>query len=175
MVVIDLQNGWRHKTATESAMLRAVELAKHFEGDVIHCCFRNDPGSLFHTQLGWQRFVGRPDIDEIPEIAPLKLPVHWRTTYSCLNKETLPLFSKYDEIFIAGVFTDISVASTAMDIFDLNIPVYVVKDCVATLHGKQVHETALRSLDYAIGGKHIIESKDITGKPDPAMPLQSSI
>ncbi|MDB5186144.1 MAG: isochorismatase family hydrolase [Candidatus Saccharibacteria bacterium] len=151
LLVIDLQKGWRHKTATEAAMLKTVELCKEFSGDIIHCCFKNDPASLFHTQLKWYRFTEPEDTDQIPEVIPLKLPQYWRTTYSCVTDELLPVFQQYDHIYIAGVFTDISVAATAMDIFDHNIPVSVVTDCVATLHGQSIHENSLRSLDYAIG------------------------
>ena len=73
LILVDLQQGWRHKTATEPAMLRAVELCKKFQGDIIHCCFKNDPASLFHTQLHWDRFVKPEDTDQIPEAIGLNL------------------------------------------------------------------------------------------------------
>lgn len=164
LLIIDLQAGWRHKTATEAAMLKTVQLASRFDGDVIHCCFRNDPQSLFHTQLGWRRFVEPEDTDQIPEIAALHLPVYWRTTYSCVTDETLPLIQNHRPVYIAGVFTDISVAATAMHIFDQGIPVYIVTDCVATLHGQPIHEKALMSLDYAIGRKQMIIADDLLQK-----------
>jgi len=43
-----------------------------------------------------------------------------------------------------------------MAIFDQNIPVSVVSDCVATLHGEDVHEAALKSIDMAIGSQNLI-------------------
>jgi len=161
LLVIDLQKGWRHKTATEPAMLKAVELCKKFKGDVIHCCFKNDPASLFHTQLHWERFVDAEDTDQIPEAVPLKLPIYWRSTYSCVNQETLPLIKQYDHVYIVGVFTDISVTATAMEIFDHTIPVSIVVDCVATLHGQAIHENSLRSLDFAIGKQNLVESESL--------------
>jgi len=159
LIVIDLQNGWRHKTATEQTMLRTVELCKGFSeaiGDVIHCCFRNNPESLFHSELNWNRFVDDEDTGQIPEITPLNLPQYWRSTYSCLNDETLQVIKNYDRVYIAGVFTDISIAATAMAIFDQNVPVSVVSDCVATLHGEDVHKAALKSLDMAIGSQNLV-------------------
>lgn len=161
LLIIDLQKGWRHKTATEVTMQKTIELAKQFNGQVIHCCFRNDPQSLFHTQIHWKRFVGSPDTDQIPEIVELGLPVYWRTTYSCLTDEIKELVKAVDHVYIAGVFTDISVAVTAMELFDANIPVSVVRDCVATLHGQDVHRAALVSLEHAIGGSHLVESADV--------------
>lgn len=143
-------------------MLNAVELCKKFDGEVIHCCFRNDPETLFHFQLNWKRFVGTPDTDEIPEAAELHLPQYWRTTYSCVNEELLPIVKGYDHVYIAGVFTDVSVAATAMNIFDLNIPVTVVSDCVATLHGEDVHEAALKSLELTMGSKYVVPAAAIT-------------
>jgi nicotinamidase-related amidase len=161
LLVIDLQDGWRHNSATEPAMLRTVSLCQSFTGKVIHCCFKNEPTSSFHNQLGWRRFVGSPDTDAIPEIVPLKLPVYWRTTYSCVTKELLPILKDYDHIYLAGVFTDISVFVTALEIFDLGIPVSVVKDCVATLHGDQAHRSALHSLDFAIGTQFLVNASDV--------------
>ena len=161
LLVIDLQKGWVHPTATEDAMQRTVELCKKFKGDVIHCCFRNDPNSLFTTLLGWERFTEPSDTDEIPEIAALKLPVYWQNTYSRLNDETLPILQKYDMVYLAGVFTDISITATAMDIFDRNIPVSVVTDCVATLHGEDVHLAALKALSFAIGKKQLVTSSEL--------------
>jgi nicotinamidase-related amidase len=161
LLVIDLQVGWRHKTATEEVMLDTASLCKQFTGDVIHCCFRNNPDSLFYTQLHWSEFTGPPDTDQIPEIAKLNLPLYWRETYSCLTPEITQLIKKYDHIYIAGVFTDISVLMTAMAIFDLNIPVSVVGDCVATLHGEDVHQAAMRSLSHAIGYRHIVTAKSL--------------
>lgn len=145
-------------------MLRAVELCKTFPGDVIHCCFKNDPNSLFHTQLNWKRFVDPADTDEIPEVAALNLPRYWRGTYSCINDETLPIIRRYGHIYIAGVFTDVSVAATAMDIFDKNIPVSVVKDCVATLHGQAAQESGLRSLDLALGPRQLVTAESLLTK-----------
>lgn len=160
-MVIDLQKGWRHRVATEAAMLNTVELAKGFPGDVVHCRFRNDPGSLFYSQLRWKRFAEPSDTDEIPEIAELNLPSYWRSTYSCLNAEFLPVLQKYDRVYIAGVFTDISVAATAMAIFDTGIPVSVVRDCVATLHGEDVHRAGLKSLEHAIGYRHVLPMAEL--------------
>lgn len=158
LIVIDLQAGWRHETATEGAMMNTVELCKKFDGDVVHCRFRNDPSSLFHTQLNWKRFVDDEDTAEIPEIAKLKIPTIWRTTYSCVNREIRPLLKKYDNVYIAGVFTDISVFTTAMEIFDMGIPVYVVADCVGTLHGEETHYYSLQSLSHGIGAGHLVGS-----------------
>jgi nicotinamidase-related amidase len=161
LIIIDLQKGWRHRTATEATMLQAVELAKTFDGDVIHCRFRNDPESLFYTQLRWRRFVEAEDTDEIPEIAALKLPTYWRSTYSCVTDELLPVLRDYDHVYIAGVFTDISVHATALAIFDKNITVSVVADCVATLHGENVHEQALRSIEHAIDREHVVAARKV--------------
>lgn len=160
LVVIDLQKGWRH-SSTEPAMLQTVKLCHKFPGDIIHCCFKNDPTSLFYKQIHWRRFIKASDTDEIPEVVGLKLPVYWRSTYSCVNEETLPLFKRYKHVYIAGVFTDISVFVTALDIFDQNIPVSVVVDCIGTLHGPSVQRESLRSLDSALGTDHLVESPSL--------------
>jgi isochorismate hydrolase len=54
--------------------------------------------------------------------------------------------------------------STAMDIFDMNIPVIVVRDCVATLHGDAIHHAALKSLGFAIGDKYVMDAEQALQK-----------
>lgn len=161
LLIIDLQEGWRHTSATEAAMLKTVDLCPRFDGDSIHCCFRNDPDSLFVTQLNWKRFMDDADKAVIPEFAPLNVPIYWRSTYSCLTDEVLTLAKRYDHVYIAGVFTDISVTATAMDLFDHNIQVSVISDCVATLHGEAVHLASLRALEMAVGDDHVVVSTDV--------------
>ncbi|MGH7241276.1 MAG: isochorismatase family protein [Candidatus Saccharimonadales bacterium] len=151
LLIIDLQKGWRHETATEGAMLNTVKLAEEFDGDVIHCRFINDEDSLFYTSLRWDRFFMTDDTDEIPEIEALQLPTYWRSAYSCVNEETTPLIQRAHKVYICGVFTDVSVTATAMGIFDINVPISVVSDCVASLHGEQSHIAELRSLESIIG------------------------
>jgi nicotinamidase-related amidase len=161
LLIIDLQNGWRHRTATEKVMQKTVKLAQQFNGDVVHCCFKNDPKSLFYKQLNWSRFIEPRDTDQIPEIAELQLPVYWRSTYNCVTDETLPVFKKYNHIYITGVFTDISVHATALCLFDEGIKVSVVKDAICTLHGNDVHNVYLKSLEMALDKKHVITSKEL--------------
>lgn len=160
LFIIDLQTGWRHKLATEGAMLRTVRLARDFKGERIHCCFRNDPKSLFHTELHWTRFVGSPDIDLIPEMEPLNIPIYWRSTYDCLTPEVLEIVKQHDRVYMTGVFTDISVFVTALDIFDHNVPVSIITDCVATLHGEKVHRSALHSFGMALGNDNLVTSAE---------------
>jgi nicotinamidase-related amidase len=161
LLVIDLQQGWRHQTATEAVVQKVVRLCESYQGTIIHSCFRNEPSSLFHSQLNWTRMVEPPDIDPMDEIKNLTLPTYWRTTYSCLTAELLPVVKAYDHVYIAGVFTDISVFTTALDLFDHNIVVSVLSDCVATLHGEEQHQSSLRSLRHAIGTRHVILSSEL--------------
>jgi nicotinamidase-related amidase len=164
LLVIDLQKGWLHKEATEPTFRHCIALCKQFAGDITLCMFKNDPTSLFHTQLHWTRFTDPEDTDLIPEAAALHLPTEWRTTYSCVTPENKSKLAEYDHIYIAGVYTDISVAATAMAIFDLGIPVSVVTDCVGTLHGQRVHEAALQSIDMAIGSNNMITAAALLQK-----------
>lgn len=164
LLIIDLQQGWRHETATEEAMLNTVELAKRFAGDVIHCCFRNDETSLFYKELAWSRFFTAEDTAEIAEIQPLTLPIYWRSTYSCVNDETAKLIKQYDRVYICGVFTDVSVAATAMNIFDLGVPVGIVSDCVATLHGEATNLVQLRAFESIVGAKNLLTAAGVLAK-----------
>jgi nicotinamidase-related amidase len=160
LIIVDLQKGWRH-VSTEKAMLNSVALCQRFKGNIIHCRFQNDPNTLFYKQLNWYRFSESPDTDLIAEIVDLNIKSFWRSTYSCVTDETWPLIKDSSQVYLAGVFTDISIAMTAMHIFDKGVPVSVVSDCVGTLHGQSVHENALRSLEHAIGDDHLVISSSL--------------
>lgn len=161
LIVIDIQKGWVHPTATAEVMTKCVELCSDFPGDVIHCCFKNTPGSIFETELNWTRFKERDDTDQMPEIASLQLPIYWRDTYSCLTEEVKKIVNQYERVYIAGVFTDASVYATAVDIFDQGIPVTVIKDHVATLHGERVHDAALSALGHIIGRQNVLSASEL--------------
>jgi nicotinamidase-related amidase len=161
LILIDLQHGWRHKTATESTMQRCIELAQEFTGDKILSCFKHEPGGFIEKQLNWKRFENDRDTGLIPEAAKLRLPMYWRRTYNCITPEVERIVKQYDRIYLAGVFTDISVFVTAAAIFDMGIPVTVVKDCVATLHGETIHTYALRSLEHMIDRKNVLYSDEL--------------
>ena len=142
-------------------MLHTVDCAASFPGDVIHCCFQNDRHSAFWTQLHWRRFFEATDTSQIPEIATQELPVYWRSTYNCINEETESIVTRYDHVYLAGVFTDVSIAATAMSLFDKGIPVSVVRDCVATLHGDDVQQATLKSLGFVLGDQYVIDAAQI--------------
>lgn len=161
LILIDLQHGWRHKTATESVLLRCVDLAKEFTGDTILSCFRHTPGGFIEQQLNWKRFVDETDTALIPEAQSLRLPKYWRQTYNCITPEVETIVKQYDRVYLAGVFTDISVFVTAAALFDMGIPVTVVRDCVATLHGESVHTYALRSIEHMIDRKNVLYSDEL--------------
>jgi nicotinamidase-related amidase len=142
-------------------MLRCVELGQRFTGDVILSCFKHEAGGFMEQQLNWNRFEDEVDTALIPEAAALDKPKYWRTTYNCLTDEVKSLAVKYDHIYLAGVFTDVSVFVTASAIFDLGIPVTVIRDCVATLHGEQVQAYSLRSLEYMLDKKNVLSRAEL--------------
>jgi nicotinamidase-related amidase len=161
LILIDLQHGWRHKTATEAVMLRCVELAQEFAGDKILACFKHEPGGFIEKELNWKRFEDEKDTELILEARGLRLPIYWRRTYNCITPELEEMVRRYDHVYLAGVFTDISVFVTAASIFDMGIHVTVIKDCVATLHGETIHNYALRSLEHMINRKNVVYSDEL--------------
>jgi biuret amidohydrolase len=56
-----------------------------------------------------------------------------------------------DTVVLAGVNTNTSIMHTAFDAFCRDLKVVVLQDCTISMYGPDLHELALRNIDYSIG------------------------
>lgn len=162
LLVIDMQEGFR-SSASENIIPNILALSKKFENSVIYSQFVNEKGSLFDKQLNWKKFTSEQDISvltELQSVASLKLT---HSTYTVLNSK-LQMYIKENsvrQVYIAGVYTDVCVLKTAMDLFDYGMEVFIVADACASLHGEEHHQWAIDSLKHILGKNHIITTENI--------------
>lgn len=161
LLVIDMQEGFRSK-ATESITPNLLELLQVFPGKVVLSLFVNEKGSLFETELSWTDFQAADQQALLPEFQELDFPRFWHSGYTVLTPEITDLIEaeRLETIYLAGIFTDVCIVKTAMDVFDFGHRPVVVADCVNTLHGEDVHQATLKSLKFSIGWQNVIPFKD---------------
>ena len=78
--------------------------------------------------------------------------------YTVLN-ESLMKFVKENRItkvYLCGIYTDVCIVKTAMDLFDEGIETFVIEDACNSLHGKNIHDSVIESLRHILGKKQII-------------------
>lgn len=78
--------------------------------------------------------------------------------YSALNKELEEYISKnnIDEIYLCGFDTDACVQKNAIDLFENNYDVYVLKDYCMSHIGIELHNVIINNLCRLIGKEKII-------------------
>lgn len=158
-LIIDMQEGFREK-ASEALIEPIKKAVKEFSGEKVFAVFNNKEGTLFESQLGWEKFKTMEDRAIMEEVLSLAKQHVVHAGYTVVNEDVLGFLSAYNvkKIYIAGINTDVCVLKAAMDLFDAKKEVYVVKDLCASLHGKDHHVMALDILRRVIGEKHIITS-----------------
>lgn len=165
LLVIDPQVGWQHP-AVDDVFATIPEAMRHFKGLRAVTAYVNAPDSLFETQLAWTRFRESSDTQLIDGYAEHADAVFEHETYGCLTDD-VDEFLKANEItdvYVCGVFTDICISQTAMQLFDAGYSAFVVQDLVGTLHGEDVHRATIKSLKHAIGQAHVIMADQLPNK-----------
>ncbi|WP_234364813.1 isochorismatase family protein, partial [Francisella tularensis] len=65
------------------------------------------------------------------------------------------------QIYLAGIFSDVCVLKAAIDMFDNGVISYIIEDLCTSLHGQDAHKNAFKSLKLALGEDKITSISDI--------------
>jgi nicotinamidase-related amidase len=162
LLVIDMQEGFRTRES-EKILPVIKKLINEFAGKIVFSKFENKKGSLFETQLNWTKFQNKFDKKILTELKYSNSSKITHNTYTIYNKKLkrFVLKNKINKIYLCGVYTDVCIIKTVMDLFDNGFIVYVIANACNSLHGTKNHEYALDSLKHIIGGHHVINSKKL--------------
>jgi nicotinamidase-related amidase len=162
LFIIDPQLGFNHQSVSY-IFDRILEKIPSFDGEIYILKFMNDERTNFHKQLDWKRFSEPHDTDLIDGFESVGAKIFEHSTYSCMTDEVKQALHDdgVTEIYFAGVFTDVCIALTAMEAFDMGYLSCVVTDLVETLHGKDVQTALIKSLRIVLGDKGMLESSQI--------------
>lgn len=118
-------------------------------------------GSNFETQLKWTKFQDESNQRVMKEFNNADKNVFEHNSYTAITSEVLDFFNSNSikKVYLCGIYTDVSVLKSAMDLFDAKYEVFVLKDCCASIHKNQnfdLHQSGLESISHIIGKDHII-------------------
>ena len=108
--------------------------------------------------MNWTKFQSVEDQKLFSELQAPNNIEYEHKTYTILNdnlKEFMDTY-KITKVFLCGIYTDVCIIKTAMDLFDNNTETFVVQDACNSLHGKKNHDSAIDSLKHILGRKQIL-------------------
>lgn len=156
-----MQEGFRF-TETEYIIENILNRLRNFSGIKIFTQFFDIPNSLFEQQLHWSKFQNEENQRILKEFDEISDKIIFRhSSYGVATKEMIDFLkeNQVKKIFLTGIYTDVSVLKSAMDLFDNEFEVFVIKNCCNSVHRNQknnLHESGIESLSHILGKDHII-------------------
>lgn len=160
LIVIDMQEGFRYPE-TEAIIPKIIYEIDKFDGSKIFTQFFDVSGSLFETQLKWTKFQDEKNQKILKEFNKYEKIIFRHSGYSAITPELIDSLRKENisQVYLSGIYTDVSVLKSAMDLFDKGFEVFMLKNACASIHKNQnfdLHESGLKSISHIIGKDHII-------------------
>lgn len=156
LLVIDVQIDFINEN-TKPILLKIEELVNsdNFK-NIAFTRFINDVNSVWYKELNYKGCLTKEQQQIAIDTKNCK--IFDKKIYSSLNDE----FKKYlienniDEIYLCGFDTDACVSKTALDLFENNYNVYVLKDYCMSSESIELHNIYINNLIRLIGKDRII-------------------
>ena len=161
-MIIGMQKGFRY-AESEALLPNLLKLKKSFKGKIVFSKFVNDKDSLFEKQLNWTEFQNEEDKKLFSELRVSNNIEFEHNGYTVINEALLQFIkeNKIIKVYLCGIYTDVCITKTAMDLFDKGIETFVIEDAYNSLHGKSIHDSAIESLRHILGKKQILLTNDV--------------
>jgi len=162
LLIIGMQKGFRY-AGSEALLPNLLKLKKSFKGKIVFSKFVNDKDSLFEKQLNWTEFQNEEDKKLFSELRASNNIEFEHNGYTVINEALLQFIkeNKIIKVYLCGIYTDVCITKTAMDLFDKGIETFVIEDAYNSLHGKSIHDSAIESLRHILGKKQILLTNDV--------------
>jgi biuret amidohydrolase len=118
------------------------------------------------TRISEHNPPGSPQAEIVAELAPLpgEAVIEEKTRLSAFFEtrlEDVLTEAGVDTVVLAGVNTNTSILHTAFDAFCRDFRVVVLSDCTTSIYGPDLHELALKNIEFAVGW--VTTSSDLLG------------
>lgn len=156
LLVIDVQKDFINEN-TSKTLNKIKMLVDSKKYDIIAFTrFINDEDSVWYKELNYKGCMTK----EQQEIAidTKKYRIFDKRIYTALNDELKQFIDEnnIDEIFLCGFDTDACVQKTALDMFEQNYNVYILKDYCMSHIGEETHNAYINNMKRLIGKDRII-------------------
>lgn len=156
LLVIDAQKDFLNEF-TKNTLSKIKELVNSSKFELIAFTrFINDENSIWYKKLNYKGCMTKEG--QAIAFDTNNYKIFDKNIYTAVNDE----FKKYiqenniSEIYLCGFDTDACVQKTAIDLFEQNYDVYVLKDYCMSHKGKETHDLYIHNLARLIGKNKII-------------------
>lgn len=156
LLVIDVQNDFiNDNTRVILPKIDKLVNAREFD-DIAFTRFINDVDSNWYKKLNYKGCINKEQ--QAIAIDTQDYKVFDKKIYSALNNELENYIktNKIDEIYLCGFDTDACVQKTALDLFENDYNVYVLKDYCMCSKGIELHNVIINNLKRLIGKDKVI-------------------
>lgn len=156
LLVIDVQRDFINKN-TKDYVSKIKELidSKEFD-DISFTKFINNENSKWYKELNYSGCMDKEGQSIVLDTKEYK--IFEKTIYSALNDEfrTYIKEKNISQIYLCGFDTDACVSKKAIDLFENDYDVYVLKDYCMSHVGVELHNTIINNLIRLIGKNRIV-------------------
>ena len=156
LLVVDVQNDFINEH-TKDTLIKIKELVNLNKYDLTAFTrFINDENSIWYKKLNYKGCITKEG--QSIAIDTKNNKVFDKTVYTAVNDALKNYIreNNISEIYLCGFDTDACIQKTAIDLFEQNYDVYVLKDYCMSHAGKEIHDLYIQNLSRLIGKNKII-------------------
>lgn len=156
LLVIDFQKDFiNDNTKDYVAKIEELIVSDKYD-EIVFTKFINNENSKWYKELNYKGCIDKQGQDIVIDTQEYK--IFEKTIYSALNNELRKFIKENDieQIYLCGFDTDACVQKTALDLFENNYDVYVLKDYCMCSKGIELHNIIINNLKRLIGKDKII-------------------
>lgn len=156
LLVIDVQRDFVNEN-TLNTLDNIKKLINSEKYDLIAFTrFINDTNSIWYNKLNYKGCMTKKQQEIMLDTKNYK--VFNKRVYTALNDELKQYIKEndIDKIYLCGFDTDACVQKTALDLFEQNYEVYILKDYCMSCNGKETHEFYINNMRRLIGNDKIV-------------------
>ena len=156
LLIIDIQKDFINEN-TSKTLDNIKSLIDSQKYDMIAFTrFINDEDSIWYKKLNYKGCMTKEQQEIVLDTKDYK--IFDKRIYSALNNELKQFIKEnnIDEIYLCGFDTDACVQKTAIDLFEQEYNVFILKDYCMCHKGKDLHDITINNLKRLIGKNSII-------------------
>lgn len=156
LLVVDVQKDFVNEN-TRPILKKIEELVNSNKfKNVVFTRFINDVNSIWYKNLNYKGCLTKEQQQIV--IDTKKYKIFDKKKYSSLTDELKKYLNEnnIDEIYLCGFDTDACISKTALDLFENNYNVYVLKDYCMSYKSIELHNVYINNLARLIGKDKIV-------------------
>ena len=156
LLVLDVQNDFINDNTKDYVTKIEELIVSNKYDEIVFTKFINNENSKWYKELNYKGCIDKQGQDIVIDTQEYK--IFEKTIYSALNNELRKFIKENDieQIYLCGFDTDACIQKTALDLFENNYDVYVLKDYCMCSKGVELHNIIMNNLKRLIGKDKII-------------------